>query len=151
MNLFKRHDKSDERKHPVFQYVEMASAAGYLTTKSSLGGRKSKPRSYVPQTKPLAIILESEEVSKHRHAQAGQVIYRDEDYVPAVHEMVSAARIESEAQEGTVLTTIPARTIIQSENMPIGETTGLNIVSIKDDLNRIYGEMDDAAPIIPAE
>jgi len=65
--------------------------------------------------------------------------------------MVSAARIESEAQEGTVLTTIPARTIIQSENMPIGETTGLNIVSIKDDLNRIYGEMDDAAPIIPAE
>ena len=151
MSLFKRRDKSEERRSAVGQYLEMISAAGSLTTKSLLTGGKPKPRPYLPPTKPLTVIPESEEVAAHKRAQTGQVTHREEDYVPAVNELVRAATRASVASEAIIVSERAAELPARVESAAAATSPSLDIALIRQDLYDIYGEQDNAAPIIPAE
>jgi len=135
------------------QRIDLVRTAGSLSYQHFINAAKPKVRQPIDlaQTRQMSVIPPSPEVSNQAQVEPRDVIHSDADYVPKVHELTRAARKESSASEGAVVTALSQRTIIQSEKLPITATTGLDLVAIHDDLNRIYGKQDDAGPVIPIE
>lgn len=147
MNLLKKRDSS-EKSNNFSDRWEMIRAAGEALIKEM----KPKQPTNVANTKPFRVFPESTEISSYNPitpVETGDIAHEADDYVPQVHELTRAAEREVAATEAVIVDPPNLRTIISSENMPITVPTGLNIVAIHDDLDRIYREQGYVAPDIP--